>query len=286
MANFTAERDMLHFVGVARVLFGGTRKWVSVLWIVGFWVAVNLTSSAFYDLEQAGLQWRQLPGLALVVVVWGLVRKVRRAAGEVKLVYIVKRDPPPCKVLIVFLSPPRDLAAIQAIPSGSLSDTTIEAFQQSPWRMPMVAIRYHLGRLEKVVVVPTRDSAGKQDGTYRLMEEFRETVRRFTAAVPKVASVVAAGELEGPQTTASALAKGVAYEDAVEWLDVLHHVFACLHAGGYADGDIMVDVTGASKAATVAGAAVTVGDFRRIQYVSPVDYRVLSFDLNYAEETV
>ena len=279
MADRTAERDALYLVGVARVLFGGTRKWVSVLWIVGFWVAVNLTSSALYDLAQNGIQWRQLLGLALLAVVWGLVREVRQAVAEVN---VLKRDPPPCQALIVFLSPPQDLAAIQAIPSGSLTDATLEAFQQSPWRMPMVAIRHHFGRLVKVIVIPTRDSAGKQDGTYRLIEEFRETVGRFTATASRVPVVVAAGELKSPQTAASDLAKGVAFEDAVEWLAVLRHIFACLHGEGYSDSEIMVDVTGASKAATVAGAAVTVGGFRRLQYVNRVDYAVMSFDLNNA----
>lgn len=269
-------------VGVARVLFGGTRKWVSVLWIVAFWVAVNLTSSALYDLAQAGFEWRQLLGLALLAVVWGLVREVGQAINEVT---VLKRDPPPCQVLIIFLSPPQDLAAIQAIPSSSLTDATLEAFQQSPWRMPMVAIRHHLGQLAKVVVVPTRDSKGKQDGTYRLVEEFRATVKRFTAMAPRVPVVVAAGELASHKTAAGAWATGVAFEDAVEWLDALRHVFACLHAEGYRDSDIMVDVTGASKAATVAGAAVTVGGFRRLQYVNRVDYSVLSFDLNYGEES-
>jgi hypothetical protein len=268
-------------VGVARVLFGGTRKWFSILWIVAFWVAVNLTSSAIYDLAQTGFQWRQLLGLTLFAVVWGLVREVGRAVNEVT---VLKRDSPPCQVLVVFLSPPLDLAAIHAIPSGSLTDATLEAFQQSPWRMPMVAIRHHLGQLAKVVVVPTRDSKGKQDGTYRLVEEFRATVKRFTATAPRIPVVVAAGELPGSKA-AGLWATGVALEDAVEWLAALRDVFACLHAEGYRDSDIMVDVTGASKAATVAGAAVTVGGFRRLQYVNRVDYSVLSFDLNYGEES-
>jgi len=250
-------------------MFGGHRAWRIILWIVAFWLAGNLCASAIYDAAQGRFHPAELTGLFLpLLVVWFGVQ-IRRASNRIVPAFMVNQQPMPAKALVLFLSPPTDLGAIARIAGDLRVEKTAKDFETDRWHMPMSAIAHHLKILERVVVIASPDAPGKP-GTRNHFDAFRDTVKRLTPSDPNLV-VTTYGD-------------GVDFEDAAALIAALETVFRELHAEGYRDEDIVVDVTGGQKVPTVAGAVFTMTPERRFHYVSTHDYRVLSFDLGYRED--
>lgn len=132
--------------------------------------------------------------------------------------------------------------------------------------MLIQAIAYHLGRLEIIYVITSKNTnADREDGTCNQFDSFKSTVERLLIdAIIPIA----------PQIQAD-------FENPGEILGSLERVYARLREEGYRESDVTIDVTGGQKTTTVAGAAAALSPDRRFQYVSTRDYRVRSFDLTY-----
>ena len=233
-------------------------------------------SSLYALLDTDGLMrdWGWAPFLALVGMAGFWARK---AGGEIHV--SVHQNDCPAKVrgLILFLSLPgrgktlEDLQAKVAAGTSARIDNQFE-MPSGSWQMPLEAIDYHCGRLQYVVVIPSANTPDKdeQDGTIHHVDLFEATVKRMRQA----AGVTC---LRLPDKYGD----GVDFEDARALVAAVEAAYAVLHDQGIDRDNAVVDITGGTKVATVAGAAGALADDRRFQYVSTRDYRVRSYDITY-----
>ncbi|MGB9618949.1 MAG: hypothetical protein ACPL7K_00895 [Armatimonadota bacterium] len=257
---------------LAEVLIGGKQSIVLVFAIALFSVNANLISD--------GLGLFLTPGRSLVtgtlflaLFAFAVRFGLRRIASGMKLLVVQDDKPATCKVLILFLSPVgKDIQIANDIAERKLrADIHQLADRQlfnGSWRMPLEAIAYHLNRLEKVIVVPSADSPGKTDGTFRELDLFRRTVAAMCANPPEV---ISAHELGADGEN------GVDFETAAALVGVLERVYDSLRQQ-YPFYEVLIDITGGQKVPTVAGATVALDVGRRIQYVSLRDYSVRVYD--------
>jgi len=259
---------------VIEVLIGGKRSLIVLFVVAIFSVATNLISGGVdkYLPAWAGL----ILGVLLFLFILALVYfGIRHIASAMKIRVLQDDNPPTCKVLILFLSPVgRDLTTAKQIASGANPATITnpqdrQRFEGS-WRMPLEAIAHHIKRLEKVIVVPSADSPGKTDGTYRDLDLFVSTVKKMCGDNGP--------ELLSPKDLGLNSEHGVDFETAEALVSVLESIYARLREKGYPDYEILIDITGGQKVPTVAGATVALDVGRRIQYVSLRDYHVRVYD--------
>lgn len=248
--------------------------------IILFLVSLNLSSNSIYDILRGQFHCSQL----LILVFSGLlVIRIFRLAKEVTArvnLDIEQTDTPQlCKALILFLSPPGAdeqwlRQALKDEPAGEIRDEKLRQRIQKSWRMPIEAVAYHLDRLERIVVLPSGDSPGSADGTFRYLGLFRDVVQ-WIIGTKKPLQLASLRELNLPE-------EGVDFENAQALMDTLNKAFSWLYGQGLKDYEILVDVTGGPKVPTVAaGAAVALGEKRRFQYVSTRDYKVRTYDITY-----
>jgi len=259
---------------VIEVLIGGKRSLIVLFVVAIFSVATNLISGGVdkYLPAWAGL----ILGVLLFLFILALVYfGIRHIASAMKIRVLQDDNPPTCKVLILFLSPVGgDRTTAENITRGAIP-ATIEnpgdrqSFKAS-WRMPLEAIAHHMTRLEKVIVVPSADSPGKTDGTYRDLDLFVGTVKKMCGDNGP--------ELLSPKDLGLNSEHGVDFETAEALVSVLESIYARLREKGYPDYEILIDITGGQKVPTVAGATVALDVGRRIQYVSLRDYHVRVYD--------
>jgi hypothetical protein len=266
----------------------GSRNQVILVILFALWISLNLFSSGVDKLveEVPGLKsgaWgaiiRMLPLVILAVVVY---RGVRRAKGRIRLKANQDDNPQTCEALILFLSPPgKDAPQLRdwltdANLRHRIADKVVRARFQGPWRMPLEAIGWHVGRLKKIVVIPSCDdplNPKKEDGTFRNLLDFRLVLNWFLPLPEREIRDVTQAPFNRPG--------GVDFEKLQELFDVLEEIIQWLNDGGTKDYEIMIDITGGQKVPGVAGAAVALGEGRRFQYVSTRDYRVHSYDPTY-----
>lgn len=89
------------------------------------------------------------------------------------------------------------------------------------------------------------------------------------------------GETAALTPQESDYAQGVDFEDAKQLVEAIELAHDLLRARDIAAYDILIDITGGQKPPTVAGAAVSLAEGRRFQYVSMHDYKVLTYDVTY-----
>jgi len=281
MPDSPTENKARYALAVFRVMFGGSRKWTTGIVIIGIWISINWFSSAIYEILQNRFHLGQLSGLALFVLVPWLYRDVKRAAALLGPAHIVSKQPEPRQGLVLFLSPPKDKSVIDAVQGDITHKSVRDAFgTKSPWHMPIEAIAHHVNRLKTVVVLPSSDPGPQRPaspGTWREFDYFKKTLVRLAAAHQGF-QIIPLWDISSEWNA------GVDFENPTALLKALQQVFLWLHAQGIPDHEIMVDVTGGSKVASVAGAAVTIGAARQFEYVSTQDYQVLSFDFKYEED--
>lgn len=257
--------------------------WKVGLLIILFPVLLNLVSSSVYDVFNGQFHCSHLVYFLLfLLVTLFLLGLVEEAAARVNLDIVQTDSPPPCQVLILFLSPPgKDEQWLQQPLKDEMDDisngSTRKRFEGS-WRMPVEAVAYHLTRLERIVVLPSSDSPDKMDGTFRYFSLFAETMKQLTQTKKSI-QIIGLHEID------SRWDKGVDYEVAQALVDALHQTSRWLHDQGVKDQDILVDITGGQKVPTVAGAAVALGKGRWFQYISTRDYKVRAYDITYRAAT-
>ncbi len=278
MSKPVAPADKAHVSAILGVMFGGERRLKTVAMIVALWVSINMTASAVYDLVQCKMYWGQLSGLVVILLVWLVIRDVARVAANLPRACITAQSPEGCRVLITFLSPPTDLTALMTLTGDITDDKVREAFARDRWRMPVEAIAHHVKakKLETVVVIPSADAGSEPSGTWRNVDDFRRVVRRFAGS--HGVDVVSLADVNPAEWAA-----GVAFDDAAAVLRSLRDVLQWLRAQGIADSEAIINVTGGTKLATVAGAAATMGLGLSCEYITE-KYQPVSFAVGYEKQ--
>lgn len=228
-------------------------------------VAALVIAALFFPIL-VGLLWQHIAGVATRVPV-----------------RIVEDDRPRAvSALILFLSPPHAGEPIlQAVAAGTrpfrLQDPAHRGGIQGPWRMPIEALAYHRRHrvLRSIVLIPSPETAPK-------VPLFEQLVARLTGAAVEVVSVPGPpGQTLAPGSDAAASCAGVELEHASALEDAVEDAYEWLLRRRYASRDILIDLTGGQKVATIAGAAVALADDRHFQSVSTRDYRVRTYDITY-----
>ncbi len=231
-------------------------------------------AAAWAQVEASRMVWLRLAGFPLLVLVLWL--GARHMAGRLRISVDEDLQPLPGRALILFLSSRgKDPVRVE----GDIREAGTRAgFGRSSWRMPAEAIAYHHGHgwLRHVVVIPSCDTE-KRPGTWREVDEFRATITPLLWDRAPAPEIVTLAELTG----APGDAEGVHFELAGPLVDALHRCYGALAARNVRGRDVVVDITGGQKPATVAGAVIALNEGRRFQYVSMHDYRVRGYDLTY-----
>ena len=266
------------------VHFLGSRRWTVVLMAVGLLVFTGWFADSFYALLDSHLQrwwgtlmepspwvtlWLSLPFVALVTF---LVLQAKRARSQLVFRVTAERNPPQCRGLILFLSPPRtpeERTANLAV-TGALGEPATLAQIQGPWRMPLEALAYHRQQLREVVVV---FSAGKNEAKNHFLELVRRLWPDGQARIRTHSEVL--GDLQD----------GVDFFDLEAMVAVTEALFHQLQQERHLKAsEILIDITGGPKVASAAGAVVALVEWRRFQYVQQTtdgDFMVTTFDPTY-----
>ncbi len=194
------------------------------------------------------------------------------------------------RALVLLLSPPKQSDEELDKIEGSLLDPKLREGFTGPWRMPMEAVAHHAGQgvvstkvllgsgirsdqplygvlqrgvLQTVVVMGSSDSGGLKNGTFRCLDKFKETVNRLLPA-----AVVSVETWRTPE-----FPNGVDFENAEELNrcvgSVLQWLLSERKPHTYREQEVMLDITGGGKVATVICAAQTLFTTqRKFQYVA------------------
>ncbi len=177
---------------------------------------------------------------------------------------VFEKEPEKKKILILFLSKNSSVTeeslkkAIEIIKKLGKEDLAPINKLVGNWRMPLEAIKYHLPRLEKIVVVTSPQSS--------------EQINLFKILV---------SEVFGKDTAKKILEEKLDNFESIEKLfKKLDEIYKKLNESGYRNKDAIIDVTGGQKPISIAGALITFAyTDREFQYVSTNTYKVKSYDV-------
>ncbi|GEM_PF-443699 len=224
----------------------------ALLAVSGSWIADGLFLLFFEERVSEGIIMILISITIFVII--GVV--IKNVVSDVNF-EVESGRPRGAKVLVLFLSPPasgdqlREIDRIQR-----LEDFEGRRIQ---WEMPVRAVKYHAdsGALERIEVIVFEDANVSADVQ---LEKFRALVRRlFPDSNFKI----------HPRKVSSS-------EDIGEMYRVLERIFKKL-GKKYRDSDIIIDVTGGKKPATIAGVLASVYHFTEIQYVSTSSKEIRSY---------
>lgn len=198
------------------------------------------------------------------------------------------------------------LRARKGLPPGMISDKHwLAEFKQDNWRMPMTSIAYHMNgdaaRLDTVVLIgsPTVQKPDQKIawGSTVFMPAFIEEVKQRldpTKSLSKTLRIVPVGDLIDSSALGAGFAfdedrrkgycaeQGVFFEDLDTIMRLLFRLYGKLKKDGYAEEDILVDITGGKALSSIAGAAFAVlVRGRRFQYIDTNTYAVKSYDVHH-----
>ncbi|ABM61418.1 hypothetical protein [Halorhodospira halophila] len=198
-----------------------------------------------------------------------------------------EENPQPRRVLILLLSAHpnpnnlvNDLAKGGVRPLNSSTDLGLVNDALSNWRMPLEAIRAHLPKLERVVVIY---SSGTH-GSCKQFPVFRQLVESLLDGADRQVTV------EGLDTHSTEMAHGCDFEDVSAVWRAIESVWnGLIKTRGLRlrERDVLVDITGGTKKASVAAALFTQAQGRRCQYVrvdKAVGARISVIDIEYDHE--
>jgi hypothetical protein len=197
--------------------------------------------------------------------------------GQSKEIYIKERESPRhVKALVLFLSPPKkDYNAWNKqadLDEYDLNEILEKHFKEDPWRMPLEAIAYHLDRLEKVILVPSKE-------TEKYVSTFQELTKTLTQSYSsrkqrKEIEVLSINEFN------ASFSKYIDSESVEDQNDIINKVLNQLTGETKIKcEDIIIDITGGKKISSIAGAIVALGMGWRFEYVSTTDYRLREYDI-------
>ncbi len=267
-------------IGLVRATMGGTRRTAPAIGIVVFLVLLNLSSNAASaEIEKWG-NWKWAISGVLPVALFAVWVRMRQLRKRIRLKVEPRRPPQACRGLIVFLSrAPKDFELAQELLAsperlGTVTDKSGRERFGGGWRMLWEALAYHLDRLECVLVIA---SGGGTAGTVQHFQVFRDLAVLYCHhSKPEVV-----GLHELPDAKAE-FSCGVDFEDPEKLLRALEFCYVELGRKGIPDYEIMLDVTGGQKpASVVAGAYAMDRSDRRCEYVSTNTYEVMEYNITY-----
>jgi hypothetical protein len=204
-----------------------------------------------------------ISSLAILFFIGYKLKKAFKHTGRIE---VKREEPPPTKVLAIFLSPlvrklkPEDIE--NAIKARSFSKTK-NTLNGTEWEMPVKAIEHHS---PEVVYVLTSEGS---TGTTNLMPLFQTTIEKLFPSVIKV--------VEFPKG-------GIDFEDIRKVFSSIEDLYREAIRKGFKEDEIIVDITGGQKTNSIAGAIATLSIGRKFQYISTRDKKVSSYDVGYFEE--
>ncbi len=286
LRTLRAKATFEHLFGSHSLLlvFMGSLSLVALSWFGdSLWELISLQLP---NKQWFGIAARLLFFPAMLVGWWLWIKNSMEAVANLTVHEHV--GPPGCKVLIMFLSPPReDKEMIEQLllnnTNAPLADAGIQntGFRESfkgPWRMPLEAIAWHLqqGTLERVIVAPSatvKTVTYTRKGTFLDFQAFKKLIEKKAGTV----SVHHAGEAQPDKWM-----QGVDYESARALRDCLKDVFDFLLVREqYTEEDILIDITAGQKLGSSIGTLLSLQAGRLIQYVSTNDYSVKSYNISY-----
>ena len=264
---------------ILRHVTGGTNWALPFVLAIGF--TVNLVSAAIYEAWRTTAGWA---AFALLVAVLAILFALAQQANDQLTTVMVKAATlPHCKALVLFLSPkPKPEVLEQWLAdsrfSGGLTNEAVrEVMGTWPWRMPVRGIAEHAAYLDFLVIIPSADSKDRK-GTWRDLPDFRrllDVLMEGRSAKPDIQAL--------PDVTGK-WREGVDFEDADELAAAVRAVFAGLREKRLREADILLDITGGSKVASVVGAVFSLGRDQIFQYVSQHNYEVIPYNVTYVPE--
>jgi hypothetical protein len=254
-------------------------------------ILLNLSASGIYTIideiiEYYRIGWlpRLLPLAVLAVFVIWLFKKGQRMAVQTPSINV---NPLPCpaRALVILLSAPdrptedmkRGIAAIEgSLIRGTDIPIAVEQIARN-WRMPLEAIVYHYGVLERIIFVTSHGPKGSQACVPILID----LIERLD--LPR------SGERLVVQTADQFLERdeaGIDFADAMQVFETVQLVTRKLLALVGQGRQIALDVTGGLKPTSIMMAAVSLlEDTLCFQYVdidpATQKARVQSFDVTY-----
>jgi len=172
---------------------------------------------------------------------------------------VYEEQPKKRSVLIIFLSPLRrdSLKKVEEMLENLRKEEDLpeDLNVLSSWRMPYEAVKYHLPKLKKIVVITSEKSSAQ----FPLFKKLFKRLFRKDLEVEEV--------------------KLGSFEDVGKVFRELDSIYRRLGEQGIKEKDVIVDVTGGQKPNSIAGALMTLYYDRDFQYVSTNDYKVKSYDV-------
>ncbi|WP_439598196.1 hypothetical protein [Falsiroseomonas sp.] len=240
--------------------------------------------------------WLVVAPLALLALIGLIAWRVPKASQQLAPRVEREEKPRPVACLVLLLSPlgnpaspdPKRRATFEEAAAqadsfrGDIADPKLldnETIDRHVWAMAIAAMRPHLARLRRVVVVCSADAEG-QRGTIHDYERFQAMLARIWPAAQQQGAVVAAHRVPGLRLPATLPGPdgqprgfdprgGVDAEDMHELVALLHALLERLRDEFGGDEEVLVDVTGQRKVATAAAVALAVlVPGRRFQYVN------------------
>lgn len=239
-------------------------------------IALGTAASGLYDLAKSfgGRPQEWFMGdwgaaMAAIVIPFAYISVlVRRLTWDVdKVQHEIRQDSPPKKspALVLFLSDAsedKELTEklLAAEDPGCWSDMATRERFKSSRRMVLEALAHHCPRV--LVAVPSTITRGDYDAFRTLVLKMKPKTTEL--AIPELHEI--------PGFTAPDFNKAREVDAA------LRSVYAWLYSKGFPDSDILMDITGGTKVASVVGALLSEADDRKIQYVTG-DYRLYTYDV-------
>jgi len=260
----TRNQDALHAL---QHVLGKDKKAILMSLVLIF--TLGLANNALYEI----LKGLPLLGDSLSLIIipflllfWHAYRQYNDAVQQWKVV-----QP---KILVMFLSPANqknlktEEDKQQLIDGTQVADmnTALEKLDPIPWAMPLVAIDKHQN-LEQVIVIPSADPKGTDNGTYRKLNDFKALLKALRPTL----------KITGVHEILKEYSSGVDFEDLGQLSRVLKGIYQTLNLPD--PKELLIDITGGQKTNTVACILFrqAEGEDCQYQYVSTHNKEVIPF---------
>lgn len=146
------------------------------------------------------------------------------------------------------------------------------------WEMPLRAIRHHLGKLEGVTIICSRESIEQVNWFLNICNRY-ETLKKVKFYVLKNKGCRRPALLDGSSETFSPDC-GWDFESFDELSEAVWSLIRILKKRGLKENEIMIDFTGGQKVTSVVAAATTFNRKIKAQYVSTnPEWEVRGYDV-------
>lgn len=276
-------------------------------WAIGALVVLssNLAASGFLETfevwasgERGIICYSRIAYIASFFIALCLLYWQRRAFLPPRTRLLANEPAEHRKHLVLFLSNlPDHLAQSAGIPDGLMLSNDLEQdllmieehkrrkpldpIARWSWEMPLRAIREHLGVLESVTLICSRESLPQAPlflsicGRYRQLEQINFDLLAQDRSRPVLRS--------GRDLPALDSCEGWDFESFDQLSRALWTLLKKFRKRKYPDDEIMIDFTGGQKVTSIVAATMTFNRQIKAQYVQTNDpWRVLSYDVVYA----